>query len=175
MEINLPPSLETNGKLQTIAQQRIDVMMNRRTPFFDHNAYGQAMALLLASSSTTLIHQTGQNSFQQLMRLAHDGAQIADARSVQEIWPHICCLTRSPEEMSRLRWPAHWIKGFTSLTPCYGCEKLSNGVRRSRDFKYNISLPRDREGNALETLGGRYRSANRTAGYWQLESLFASD
>ncbi|KAI4218489.1 MAG: hypothetical protein LQ349_008692 [Xanthoria aureola] len=169
VEINLPPSLATNGKLHTIAQQRIDAMMNRRTPFFDPNAYGQAMALLLASSSTTLIHQTGQNSFQQLVRLSkQDGAQIEDVRSVQEIWPHICCLTRSREEMSRLRWPAHWIKGFTTLTPCYGCEKLSYGVRRSRVFKYKMSSP-------LETLGGRYRRGNRTAGYWQLESLFPSD
>ena len=174
VEINLPPSLATNGKLRTIIQQRIDAVMNRRTPLFDHNAYGQGMALLLASSSTALIHQTGQNSFQQLMQLAQDGAQIPDARGVQEIWPHICCLTRSREEMSRLRWPAHWVKGFTSLTPCYGCEKLSYGVRRSRDFKYNISSPRDRGGEPLEALGGRFRSANRTAVYWQLESLFAS-
>ncbi|CAL8579914.1 hypothetical protein XPA_005645 [Xanthoria parietina] len=175
VEINLPPSLATNGKLRTIIQQRIDAVMNRRTPLFDHNAYGQGMALLLASSSTALIHQTGQNSFQQLVQLSQqDGAQIPDARGVQEIWPHICCLTRSREEMSRLRWPAHWVKGFTSLTPCYGCEKLSYGVRRSRDFKYNISSPRDRGGEPLEALGGRFRSANRTAVYWQLESLFAS-
>ena len=75
VEINLPPSLATNGKLRTIAQQRIDAMMNRRTPLFDPNAYGQAMALFLASSSTALIHQTGQNSFQQLVRLSQqDGA-----------------------------------------------------------------------------------------------------
>ncbi|KAI4220704.1 MAG: hypothetical protein L6R36_007428 [Xanthoria steineri] len=176
VEIHLPPSLATNGKLQTIGQQRIDAMTHRRTPLFDPNAYGQAMALLLASSSTALIHQTGQNSFQQLVRLSQqDGAQIADARGVQEIWPHICCLTRSREEMSRLRWPAHWVKGFTSLTPCYGCEKLSYGVRRSRDFRYAISLPRDRGGEPLEALGGRHRRGNRTARYWQLESLFASD
>ncbi|KAI4271517.1 MAG: hypothetical protein L6R38_006849 [Xanthoria sp. 2 TBL-2021] len=168
VEINLPPSLSTQDKLRTIAQQRIDVMMNRNNPLFDYNAYVHGMAWLLKCSSKALIHQTGQNSFRELVRLTQGTPQMKDARSVQEFWPHIYCLTRSRDQTSRLHWPSHWLKGLTSLTPSYGCKNSAYGVKRSRHFKYEIRSP-------PETIGGRYRRPNRSAGYWQLKSLFASD